>query len=315
MKRNLLYSCITIVFALIGLTSCKKDPPTADFTFVVNGKTATFTPEVTFTDSYLWNFGDNSTSTEANPVHVYTMSGVFTATLTATGPGGNARAAKSLTILPTIQELLSGGPTATNGKTWVLSTGSYPADDGACSVTNNLSILLPIPADIQTLIGAEYDNEFTFYYDGRYSINPKNGRVLAATLSSTLDSTVVDGTQISSLGLCSANFTPPASATWALNTSDFTVDAITNPLDAFTPPVHANVTFTGKNWLSFSPGAYFGILDFPATNQLIIKSMTATEMHVAMMVCIYQGVRNPGGLDYARFPTHVFQLTYVPKAN
>jgi hypothetical protein len=138
---------------------------------------------------------------------------------------------------------------------------------------------------------------------------------LAATIYSTINTSVVEGSQISSLGLCSAYYTPPASATWTLNTADFTVDAITNPMDIATPPIHANVTFTGKNWLSFSPGAYFGILDFPTSNQVIIKSMTATEMHVAIMICLYQGVRNEGGQAFANFPTYVFQLTYVPKGN
>ena len=37
---------------------------------------------------YLWDFGDGQTSTEANPVHLYTAAGTYTVTLLATGPGG-----------------------------------------------------------------------------------------------------------------------------------------------------------------------------------------------------------------------------------
>ena len=44
--------------------------------------------------------------------------------------------------------------------------------------------LIPIPDNIQELLGREYDNEFTFFSDGKYSIDPKNDTVLAATLSS-----------------------------------------------------------------------------------------------------------------------------------
>ncbi len=51
---------------------------------------------VTFSDtstgnitSWLWNFGDGSTSTQQSPVHEYTQTGVFTVTLTVTGPGGS----------------------------------------------------------------------------------------------------------------------------------------------------------------------------------------------------------------------------------
>ena len=41
-----------------------------------------------FGNSYEWNFGDGSTSTEQNPVHVYQTSGKYTVTLKVTGPGG-----------------------------------------------------------------------------------------------------------------------------------------------------------------------------------------------------------------------------------
>src|SRR5262249_9200897 len=39
--------------------------------------------------SFAWTFGDGGTSTLANPTHVYTTSGSFTVSLTATGPGGS----------------------------------------------------------------------------------------------------------------------------------------------------------------------------------------------------------------------------------
>jgi len=214
---------------------------------------------------------------------------------------------------PTFEELLTGGAGDANGKTWVLSKGVYPSDDGGGAVTNDMFALLQIPENIQTLLGREYDNEFTFFSDGKYSINPVNDTVLAATLSSSLAGIVCDWTQ-NELGLCGAHFAAVTNATWTLHTEDFMVDAISNPLDAATPPTHGNVTFTGKNWLSFSTGAYFGILDVTTSTHVIIKEVTETEMHVALLVCMYQGVMNPGGLEFAALPTHIFQLTYVPKA-
>jgi PKD repeat protein len=39
--------------------------------------------------SYLWNFGDTTTSTEKNPAHEYASTGTFTVKLTVTGPGGS----------------------------------------------------------------------------------------------------------------------------------------------------------------------------------------------------------------------------------
>jgi hypothetical protein len=214
---------------------------------------------------------------------------------------------------PTFEDLLTGGAKATNGKTWVLSKGTYPSDDGGGAVTNDMFALLQIPDNIQELLGKEYDNEFTFYSDGKYTINPVNDTVLAATLSSTLSGIVCEWTQ-NELGLCGAHFAPVTNATWTLHEEDFTVDALSNPLDAATPPLHGDVTFTGKKWLSFSAGAYFGILDGTTNSHVIIKEVTETEMHVALLVCMYQGVMNPGGLEFAGYPTHIFQLTYVPKS-
>jgi PKD repeat protein len=63
-------------------------PPTSDFISSVTGFTATFTQLAQNANAYSWNFGDGSTSTDANPVHVYATSGVFQATLTVTGTCG-----------------------------------------------------------------------------------------------------------------------------------------------------------------------------------------------------------------------------------
>lgn len=40
------------------------------------------------TPTYQWDFGDNSTSTQANPSHTYTSEGSFTVSLTVSSPGG-----------------------------------------------------------------------------------------------------------------------------------------------------------------------------------------------------------------------------------
>ncbi|OON65626.1 GEVED domain-containing protein [Hymenobacter sp. CRA2] len=67
--------------------------PTANFTV---DQTVTCSGCVQFTDqsqngptSWLWNFGDGTTSTQQNPRHCYTTAGTFTVTLTATNSVGN----------------------------------------------------------------------------------------------------------------------------------------------------------------------------------------------------------------------------------
>ena len=68
--------------------------PVADF--VANPTSGMVPLTVTFTDtskntptSWLWNFGDNTTSVEQNPVHIYTVPGTYSVTLTATNSAGS----------------------------------------------------------------------------------------------------------------------------------------------------------------------------------------------------------------------------------
>lgn len=67
-------------------------PPVADFRVQASGRTATFTHLASDSDgsivSYLWDFGDGTTSTSANPVKTYAANGLYSATLSVTDNGG-----------------------------------------------------------------------------------------------------------------------------------------------------------------------------------------------------------------------------------
>lgn len=67
-------------------------PPTAGFTFTTNGLQATFTSQAADPDgdalTYGWEFGDDQTSNQANPVHGYGAGGSFTVRLTVTDTHG-----------------------------------------------------------------------------------------------------------------------------------------------------------------------------------------------------------------------------------
>src|SRR4029453_18853800 len=69
--------------------------PVANFTMTPASGSAPL--NVTFTNtptgsvtSWLWDFGDNTTSTAQSPSHTYSAPGSYTVKLTATGPGGTA---------------------------------------------------------------------------------------------------------------------------------------------------------------------------------------------------------------------------------
>jgi PKD repeat protein len=91
------YLVFHLVFLL--LTSCDKDDPAPapdapKACFNVSGDLKSSIP-ITFTSdcsvnavTYLWDFGDSKTSTEANPVHSYSAGGKFSVTLTVKNANG-----------------------------------------------------------------------------------------------------------------------------------------------------------------------------------------------------------------------------------
>lgn len=317
MKKQLFSSIIFL--ALILMNSCQKDPPVCDFDYTADGLTVTFTSNSTNTDTYAWDFGDGETSTEMNPVHKYEGGGEFDVTLTVTGKGGSDSMEETIEVNPGTEDIkvwLTGGADATNGKTWVLNS-VVTAGDGASAVEPSLLVLIPVPADFFPWMGREKDagtrEEYTFKYNGSYSVNAKNDTVIAISLFAFVNNITVPNSN-SPYGTCRAKYTPPATgATWALKENNIVVDAITNPSEANAPPAHANVTFTGRRWLDFSAGSYLGFLDFTTSTNVIIKSISATEMKVALMVCMYAGAAAPGGAAYINYPTHMYHMTFIPK--
>ena len=104
--RNLFLSVFAFSFLLFG---CSKDTPapvtpapTVDFSYTGAGQapsTVSFTSITTNATTYLWDFGDNGSSTAQNPQHTYTSGGVFTVKLTATGGGGSNSVTKTVNII------------------------------------------------------------------------------------------------------------------------------------------------------------------------------------------------------------------------
>lgn len=74
------------------------DMPVASFTSFENGLEVTFTNTSTGGGDYLWDFGDGSTSTEANPVHLYSSEGEYVVTLTITNDCGNNQSSANISV-------------------------------------------------------------------------------------------------------------------------------------------------------------------------------------------------------------------------
>jgi PKD repeat protein len=92
-------------------------PITIDFTF--NPSTPAVNQDVVFAnqtsgsvDSYLWNFGDGSTSTAKDPTHKFTSAGSFTVTLTATNAKGSKTKSKTLVVSQSLNPSFTYSPSS-----------------------------------------------------------------------------------------------------------------------------------------------------------------------------------------------------------
>jgi|CXWL01.1.fsa_nt_gi PKD repeat protein len=100
-------SAIFFVSIVLLFQGCGKnnDPkPAIDANFSIAGYEVPAPCTVTFINtsrnatSYLWNFGDGSSSVQSNPTHTYTLDGTYPLSLKATGPNGVDSICKLVTI-------------------------------------------------------------------------------------------------------------------------------------------------------------------------------------------------------------------------
>jgi PKD domain len=95
MKKILLIFGLTI-FMVAGCRKITHDNiiPTASFTVsptsAETNQNINFTNQSSNADTYSWDFGDGTTSTDVNPIHYYTAEGTYTTTLTAYRNNGNS---------------------------------------------------------------------------------------------------------------------------------------------------------------------------------------------------------------------------------
>ena len=72
--------------------------PEAAFSSQVNGNEVTFTNASTNGNSFEWDFGDNTTSNETDPVHVYTEDGIYEVVLTVSNECGDVTFTETIAI-------------------------------------------------------------------------------------------------------------------------------------------------------------------------------------------------------------------------
>lgn len=177
MKRLLWLCAGTLLWA-----ACEKkdDPslsgPTSEpgFTYVVNqvpgGDTLPYVNKVAFTNAstdafaYYWDFGDATTSVDANPVKQYAQAGVYDVKLTSIGKGGNKTVLQRISIGSSCDFAPYASLTGCNSRKWQMS----PASDAITILNADGSVFSSVsPANCQT------DDVYTFFADGSLGYDAK----------------------------------------------------------------------------------------------------------------------------------------------
>ena len=111
MKRQVL-GFATVLFLFAGVSCYKKESiPVANFTIydqndsIVADTVKDIPDTLSFlnlsqnSSSYKWDFGDNSTSSETNPIHIFTAAGSYSIQMKAYSKSGQQWAMKNRTIV------------------------------------------------------------------------------------------------------------------------------------------------------------------------------------------------------------------------
>ena len=293
-KKNLILLYGILFSMILSLSSCSSDdssssediPLSADIFQSVVGKKVAFQGLTNNAASWAWDFGDGTTSSEKNPVHVYSEGGYYTAKLTATSSDGSSVSKEvRLAIDLTPYILLTGGPTATNGKTWRLSSGHSDKDYFAyadAALTPFDGAPNPLPAGIFGVglgLGEVYQDEFTFYFDGSYSHDVKADGAsfsgLVFQLLTTGGANIVNPSSDQSFGLCTATYTPESDATFTyVENEDLTVSSVFGP--------GGSLTYSGVSTLDFSGTEFIGFMDFQ--RKVMVQEIKDNSMRLVMLM-------------------------------
>lgn len=118
--KNILSALVMTLMIVSGCENAKYDfdalpEPVKSFFTHSGAEQLNINEEIRFTnasenaDSYSWDFGDNTTSTEVNPTKIYTSPGLYTVKLKAVGPGGTGNYSVDLAIIDPDAEIESDG--------------------------------------------------------------------------------------------------------------------------------------------------------------------------------------------------------------
>lgn len=310
MKTRFLYfSSLFLCMMVLFFPSCSSEemgddlPLSALIFHSIDGKQAAFTALTHGAVSWEWDFGDGNTGNEKDPVHVYGEGGYYMAKLTAKDKNGNSVTTQvSLAVALTPYALLTGNHTAEgyDGKTWRL-TQSHTVNDKLVNSDLAFSLLdedipsLPAGA-FSVFVGLPeaYNDEFTFYHDGRYRHTTTDGSsfggIVYAMIMQQSDlvqitktgGKAVFGKDVFAMTTC----TPREDAIFLLNENeDFVVPTVPGFATGVRPDGVPVVTYPGVMTIDFpGTGDFIGIRDFH--RKVIVQEIKSSTMRLVMFMTL-----------------------------
>jgi PKD repeat protein len=209
---------LSLVGSMLVFTSCKEEEvtpagdPIATFTFEISSENYL---SVTFNSagaqnaaSYAWSFGDDNVSTEANPTHVYSAEGTYTASLVVTNADGKESNTFTAEITITDPDAALKLLTGEVSKTWklyregvALEVGPSPENPSGWYAGSNDGDR-PCNYDDSWTFGIDgslvYDDGNTFW--GEFGVWNSASDIFETCFEPTAENMTIDGTDVSAWG-------------------------------------------------------------------------------------------------------------------
>ncbi|MFK8056762.1 MAG: PKD domain-containing protein [Saprospiraceae bacterium] len=226
------------------------DAAVAGFSESISGTTVTITDASSNADTYLYDFGDGNSSTDASPTHTYSMGGTYTITQTVTNICGSVMTTRMVTIssapvasFNTVGEVCFGAPvTLTSTSTGTVTSLTYEItrpDATAFSSSQDPFTFTP------TLRGS-YDVTLTVSNSTGQTSSTQNGAIVVINAPTTTFSFSTAGQTVTFAGEV-LPVLQGATATYSWDFGDGGTSSDANPLHTYAAPGTYTVSLTAFN--------------------------------------------------------------------
>ena len=252
----------TLPVANFSTNADPNDPATITFTDGSNGMLTT----------WMWDFGDGSTSTQIHPIHTYAASGVYTVSLTVSGTEGSDTITDIVTVnVTSLAASLTAMPTSglapltvdfTDASTGAITSWLWDFGDGVTSASQHPSHTYSEPGSYTV----------TLTVTGSGGSDTASASITAQAATLTADFTATPTSGLAPLTVDFTDASTGAVTSWLWDFGDGVTSASQHPSHTYSEPGSYTVTLTvtgsgGSDTASASITAQAATLtaDFTAT--------------------------------------------------